>query len=79
MLAHLFQDHPKAVGESYAQHAGIAAGFGLRLIGAGLACLVHALIPGLFVTTGSRTIMAMHGELTSRCDRAARGEPATAA
>ena len=39
-----FTAHPHAVGETYAEHAHTAASFGLEMIGAGLACLVHALI-----------------------------------
>ena len=54
----LFRDHPASVGESYGEHLGAATGFGLRLIGAGLACLVHGLLPFLFVKTGSNAIRA---------------------
>jgi hypothetical protein len=70
----LFTDHPSTVGESYGQHFLAACGFGLRMVAGGLACLVHALLPFLFVTTGSRTISRLydrmvvhrHGNLPTR-------------
>ncbi|MDP2322666.1 MAG: DUF6356 family protein, partial [Gammaproteobacteria bacterium] len=37
----LFTEHPASVGESYIEHLISATGFSLRMIGAGLACLVH--------------------------------------
>src|SRR5690606_21060874 len=59
-LRNIFTDHPSAVGETYWQHLGAALGFSGRLMAASLACLVHALLPFLFVKTGSRAIMALH-------------------
>ena len=35
------------------------------MIGAGLACLVHAALPFLFVTTGSRTILALADKISA--------------
>lgn len=55
-----FTEHPAAVGESYFQHMGMAFGFGFRMLGGGLACLMHGLFPFLFTTTGSRTITLLH-------------------
>lgn len=63
MLARLFIEHPRAVGESYGEHAGVACSFGLRMVAGGLACLVHALIPGLFTSTGSRIIAQLHEDM----------------
>ena len=51
-----FTEHPASVGESYTEHMTRASCFGVRMIGAGLACLVHALLPFLFVRTGSAAI-----------------------
>lgn len=56
----LFLDHPRSVGESYAEHMGVAARVGFTMIGGGLACLVHAVIPAFCVKTGSRTIARLH-------------------
>ncbi len=55
-----FTAHPRAVGETYSEHLLTASGFGLRMIGGGLACLLHGLLPFLFVATGSRTIASLH-------------------
>lgn len=62
-MIHLFRDHPASVGENYGEHLGMATGFGLRLIGAGLCCLVHGLLPFLFTTTGSDAIRDLHGRM----------------
>ncbi len=66
MLKRLFQDHPAGVGESYRQHAGFAFGVGLRMIGAGLACILHGVLPFLFVSTGSRCIRELNANLGQR-------------
>jgi hypothetical protein len=52
----LILEHPRAIGESYGEHARHAVTIGARMIAAGLACLVHAVLPGLFVRTASRTV-----------------------
>ena len=61
-----FAEHPRRVGENYAQHFRTAARFGLALISGGLACLAHALIPALFERTGSRTVKRLYSEMTAR-------------
>ena len=58
-LYRAFTEHPAAVGESYWQHLTFAAGFAVRLLLAGLAALVHAVLPFLFKTTASRLIAEM--------------------
>ena len=73
----LFTAHPRAVNETYGQHFGVAAGFGFRMIGGGLACLVHAVLPFAFTRTGSRTIAALHSRLSARQDGAAAVPSAT--
>ena len=50
--------HLREAGESYHEHFGMAAGFGLRMIGGGLGCLVHAVFPFLCERTGSETVRA---------------------
>ncbi|HWI35360.1 MAG TPA: DUF6356 family protein [Burkholderiales bacterium] len=60
MLKHLFTVHPRSVGETYGEHLRVASGFGLALIGAGIACLLHGLLPFLFVRTGSETVRRLH-------------------
>jgi hypothetical protein len=63
MLRRLFIDHPAEVRESYFEHMGQAGGFGLRMIAGGIACLVHGLVPGLCVKTGSRVIGDLHDRM----------------
>jgi len=66
ILQRLFLSHPQAVDESYGEHFLFALGFAARLLGAGLAALVHAVIPCLFETTASRMIREMHDRIASR-------------
>jgi hypothetical protein len=67
----LFLDHPRSVGETYLEHQRHALGFGISLLVAGLACLVHALVPGLCVHTGSEAIKRLHDRMV--VNRAALG------
>lgn len=66
-----FTDHPASVGESYGQHLGFAMGVGGRMVLAGLACMLHGLLPFLCVRTGSRTILALHARVTAGARAAA--------
>ncbi|TLY55134.1 MAG: hypothetical protein E6K35_11950 [Gammaproteobacteria bacterium] len=59
----LFSEHPASVGETYGEHMSRAACFGVRMMLAGMACLVHAVLPFLFVRTGSRTIAELNDRL----------------
>jgi hypothetical protein len=59
-LRDAFTEHPASVGETYGEHMGVACGFATRLLLAALACYVHALLPFLFVKTGSRAITDLH-------------------
>lgn len=62
----LFTGHPRALGMSWASHGIGAIGIGATLIGAGVACLVHALVPGWFTQTAGRTVSQMHDHMTRR-------------
>ena len=59
----LFTDHPASVGETYFEHLFCATRFSLRLIGAGIACFLHGLLPFLFIKTGSNTITQLHDNM----------------
>jgi hypothetical protein len=59
-LTKLFTQHPASVNESYWEHLFHAWSFSLRLLLAGLACLLHGLLPFLCVKTGSRAIHELH-------------------
>jgi hypothetical protein len=73
-LLGLFTRHPATVGETYGGHLAFATGVGGRMVLAGLACMLHGLFPFLFERTGSRTILDLHGRVTS----GARGQVAGA-
>jgi hypothetical protein len=62
----IFIDHPATVGESYWEHLAFATRFGIRMVGAGAACIVHGVLPFLFPSTGSRTVRALYGVLNNR-------------
>jgi len=62
-LANLFRDHPASVGETYFEHLLHATGFGVRMVLGGIACILHGLLPFLFVKTGSRQIQTLHGRM----------------
>lgn len=65
MLNRLFTEHPRSVGESYGRHLIVAGGFGVTMIGGGLACLVHAVLPALFTRTGSTIVARLHERMTA--------------
>lgn len=48
--------HLLTAGESYLQHMRFALMVGLVTVGAGVACLIHALVPALCERTCSRTL-----------------------
>ncbi|MDJ0627897.1 MAG: DUF6356 family protein [Rhodobacter sp.] len=65
-LKNLFLDHPASVEESYVEHMRFAAGFAFWLLVAGLAALVHALVPALCETTASRIVRGLCQRMDSR-------------
>jgi hypothetical protein len=62
-IQRLFREHPESVGESYLEHLSQAAYFGLRMLVAGLACLIHAVLPCVFKTTGRTAISELHTKM----------------
>lgn len=62
----IFVEHPQSVDETYGEHMLFAGRFAVRLLAAGGAALVHAVIPCLFEKTASRMISEMHDRLTTR-------------
>ena len=59
----LFNQHPASVGESYFQHGRAACAFGLFMLMGGIACLVHAVFPFLYVRTASNRVAALHARM----------------
>lgn len=62
-IKNIFTEHPATVSETYTQHCAHAFGFGWRMVLAGFACIVHALVPALFVRTGSETVTTLHDRM----------------
>ena len=58
-MIELFKEHPATVGETYWQHLRFAARTGAAMVAGGGACVIHGLLPFLFVSTGSRTIRTL--------------------
>jgi hypothetical protein len=73
----LFTDHPSTVDETYGEHFVSAAGFGFKMIGGGIVCLLHALIPGAFCTKGSDTICELYEKMVTNRRRVAEQRAAT--
>jgi hypothetical protein len=66
MIGQLFLDHPRTLGMSWARHGAGAVRIGLTMIGAGMACLVHALVPAWFTETAGRTVADLHAHMLRR-------------
>ena len=63
LIQRLFREHPESVGESYLEHLLQASYFGVRMLAAGLACLVHAVLPCVFKATGRTAISELHTKM----------------
>ena len=73
MLRRLFTGHPASVEETYFEHLTAALSFSGRMLMAGMACLVHAFLPFLFLRTGSETIAALHERMVAHRRRFPEG------
>lgn len=74
MFDKLFLDHPRTVDETYFEHLRVAGYFGVTMLAAGLACLVHALIPGAFTKTGSKAVRHLYERMVTARHRHATAE-----
>ena len=72
-MTNLFTAHPASAGQTYREHFAFALAFGLHMVIGGLAAIVHAVFPFVFITTASRTV----DELNARRDRGRRPAPGT--
>ncbi len=52
----LLFEHPRSLGMTWASHGAGAVRIGATLVGAGLACFVHAAVPGWFTQTAGKTV-----------------------
>ncbi|SIT17076.1 hypothetical protein SAMN05421759_12525 [Roseivivax lentus] len=65
-LARRFTDHPASVDETYLEHMRFAASFAGKLLLAGCAATVHAILPWMFEKTASRIIRDLHHRMENR-------------
>ncbi len=70
--------HLADVGETYSEHLVTALGFSAKLVKAGAACALHAIVPALCARTASRSIAELHSRLAMRAAfrRIGAAEPA---
>ena len=61
-----FTDHPRSLGLSWLAHGAGAAVIGGRMIVAGAACFVHALVPALFSETAGKTVVSLSEQMKRR-------------
>jgi len=66
MIGRIFSEHPRSLGMSWGSHAVGAVGISARLIGAGCACLIHAIVPAWFTETAGRTVTDMYEHMANR-------------
>ena len=62
----IFTEHPHSIGETYFDHLICAAGYGLKMIFAGFAVIIHSVFPFLFETTASDLAKEITGDVDSR-------------
>jgi len=65
-LLSAFNRHPESIGESYGEHALFAGQFGFTLVLAGLAALVHAILPFAFEKTAGNMVIRLHDKIANR-------------
>lgn len=66
MFSKIFREHPTEVGETYTEHFAAAGGFGVKMVAGGVACMIHAVIPAMFVTTGSGTVKKLYDQMVAK-------------
>jgi hypothetical protein len=67
-VSNRFTSHPDEIGESYGEHLARASWSGVKLIGSGIACMVHAIFPFLFEHVASDTIKDLHRGMIKKVD-----------
>ena len=67
-LKGLFTDHPYQSGENYLSHMLYALIYSALFFSAGIACLIHAIFPFLFRSTGSNIARFILSSVKSRGD-----------
>ena len=73
-----FTRHPTAVGQTYFEHLTSASGFAGKMIVAGVACMIHAALPMIFVRTASEAIDQLQRQMAKPGRSDAEPTPARA-
>ena len=73
IVGRLFVDHPRSLGMSWAGHGRGAFKVGFQLIGAGMAAIIHGIVPGIFGETASGTVTRVYKHIQQT-----RGDPTDA-
>ena len=68
-MKNIFTEHPKSIGETYFQHMFFAFSFGINMLLGGLACVIHAIFPFLFVKTASNFLLKMTENFVKRAPK----------
>lgn len=59
-LVRIIHEHPRELGVGYFEHMRGALSIAGSLLGGGIACAVHAVVPGVFTHSASRCIAHLH-------------------
>jgi len=70
----LFTEHPQTVGETYSEHFVMASSFGIPMIFAGFACLLHGVFPFLFEKTGSNLVKNLYDRMVANRVKSKAGQ-----
>lgn len=73
LFRRLFIDHPSSIDETYFEHLVTAMRFGTTMVVAGVACVIHGLLPAIFVTRGSDAVCSLHERMVLNRLRNRRG------
>jgi hypothetical protein len=79
VIGRVFTEHPASVNETYLQHLVAAMQFGVAMIAAGVACIIHGLVPIAFVSRGSDTICSLYQRMVTNRRRVSEHDCARAA
>ncbi|MDR3478323.1 MAG: DUF6356 family protein [Gammaproteobacteria bacterium] len=74
-LRNYFTQHPHSIKETYPEHLRYASLTGIRLVGAGIACIIHSICPFWFENTASTTVKAVKEEMDARKAKPASKDP----
>lgn len=60
------RDHLRGAEENYLAHLRVASGIGTTMILAGIACVIHGIVPGIFSNRASNVIHRLNARIAAR-------------